>query len=275
MPRAHVTTPLQSNVLRAERRNAHPGGSFGCSITTSASPRAVVRRLSVGPVTPHTPVPPPPPPLHARIEPGHRAGQGAARPWTQSCPAPRTPRTERLQRQPTPRTTRPTPPPPHTHPPPKEIGAAPRPIPRNQRSCLALWARRALLPSALPRGRACRQSPRRHPLGAPGKPQTANTFGAAAIGSPPPGPWLPVTRGGGGCYKGGGRPRQPPTPAHLLHPFLYLPLHLVLPPCLHVAVTVSLLQTRPHWGRFHTAPIITLFIPGTPLKTTPLQKKRA
>ena len=23
------------------------------------------------------------------------------------------------------------------------------------------------------------------------------------------------------------------------------------------------------WGRFRTAPIITLFIPGTPLKTTP------
>ena len=41
------------------------------------------------------------------------------------------------------------------------------------------------------------------------------------------------------------RPRLSPTPAHLLHLLLYLFLHLFLPPCLHVAVTVSLLQNRP------------------------------
>ena len=33
--------------------------------------------------------------------------------------------------------------------------------------------------------------------------------------------------------------------ANLLHLFLYQFLHLFLPPCLQVAVTVSLLQTRP------------------------------
>jgi hypothetical protein len=41
------------------------------------------------------------------------------------------------------------------------------------------------------------------------------------------------------------RPQQSPTTAHLLHLFLYLFLHLFLPPCLQVAVTVSLLQKRP------------------------------
>ena len=41
------------------------------------------------------------------------------------------------------------------------------------------------------------------------------------------------------------RPMQSSTPAHLLHLFLYLFLHLFLPPCLRVAVTVSVLQKRP------------------------------
>ena len=41
------------------------------------------------------------------------------------------------------------------------------------------------------------------------------------------------------------RPQQSPATAHLLHLFLYLFLHLLLPPCLQIAVTVSLLQKRP------------------------------
>ena len=40
------------------------------------------------------------------------------------------------------------------------------------------------------------------------------------------------------------RLQQSPMTAHLLHLFLYLFLHLFLPPCLQVAVTMSLLQKK-------------------------------
>ena len=46
--------------------------------------------------------------------------------------------------------------------------------------------------------------------------------------------------------------------------------------CAGISEAVHLLEAsfgRMLWGRFRTAPIITLFIPGTPLQTTPLQKR--
>ena len=52
-------------------------------------------------------------------------------------------------------------------------------------------------------------------------------------------------RAGGLSKRAGPLPVSSATLLHLLHLFLYLFLHLFLPPCLHVAVTVSLLRKRP------------------------------
>ena len=50
---------------------------------------------------------------------------------------------------------------------------------------------------------------------------------------------------------------SPPPPA---------PIHMLL------ALGALSRAQAPSWGRFRTAPIIRVFIPGTPLKTTHLQK---